>query len=618
MFRKLFIVILALISMPNWAQDIVSLTYYPDAIEVKPNFEFKTFTFSANGRDGANCVAYTIMYEGDGFAIKPYDELGKELPDGVYKFRIDGNPGEPIGDPKYRKDRCKDDDPVNVFSGTFVITRGEFADPYKEEKQEFSGKKAVAGNGSVRQDTGLGTPLFDFVVNDDLIIDGSACIGFDCVNGESFGFDTIRLKENNLRIKFDDTSVAASFPRNDWQLTANDSANGGASKFSIDDISGGRTPFTVEAGSPSHSLYVDDGGRLGLGTSTPSTEIHAIDGDTPTLRLQQDGTSGFAPQTWDVAGNETNFFIRDVTNGSTLPFRIRPGASTSSVFIDSDDQVGIGTASPDARLHVNTKGAGEDNFLINNDSGGDPVFMVDEDGHIGIGQDPDTDLFVVNIDGAGDPDLILTDDGHLGLNSDPGSNHFQMVDDSPVILNMQYSMNPSSNYNTTVNNTGYSINRTGAGVTFQITNSSTVRLGDGLMVEIDTSGNVTATSHMNSSDVNLKEDFEVIDPRQILEKVIEMPVTAWQFKESVDPEGRRHIGPMAQDFHAAFGLGKDDTSISTTDMNGVTMAAIQGLNQKIQSKDAELDAMKTKLATQAEQLKAQEERLKALEKLLNP
>ncbi len=196
----------------------------------------------------------------------------------------------------------------------------------------------------------------DFVINDDLIVDGSACVGFDCVNGESFGFDTIRLKENNLRIKFDDTSVAASFPRTDWQLTANSSANGGASKFSIDDISGGRTPFTVEANAPSHSLYVDDGGRLGLGTSTPVVDIHAISGDTPTLRLQQDGSSGFAPQTWDVAGNETNFFIRDVTNGSQLPFRIRPGAPTSSIFIDVDGDVGLGTSSPDGRLHVTGTG----------------------------------------------------------------------------------------------------------------------------------------------------------------------------------------------------------------------------------------------------------------------
>jgi hypothetical protein len=202
----------------------------------------------------------------------------------------------------------------------------------------------------------INVALADNVIYDDLIVDGSACVGFDCVNGESFGFDTIRLKENNLRIKFDDTSVAASYPRNDWQLTANASANGGQEKFSIDDISGGRTPFTVEANARSHSLYVDDGGRIGSRTSTPSLEIHTIDGDTPSLRLQQDGSSGFAPQTWDVAGNETNFFIRDVTNGSTLPFRIRPSAPTSSIFIDVDGDIGMGTSSPGAQLHINRSG----------------------------------------------------------------------------------------------------------------------------------------------------------------------------------------------------------------------------------------------------------------------
>ncbi len=165
-----------------------------------------------------------------------------------------------------------------------------------------------------------GTPAkADQVILDDLIVDGSICAGLDCVNGESFGFDTLRLKENNLRIRFFDTSSSASFPSNDWQITANESSNGGLNKFSIDDIDGGRTPFTIEAGAPSHSLYVDDGGRIGFGTGTPVVELHVKDGDTPTLRLEQDGSSGFTPQTWDVAGNETNFFIRDATNGSTLP-----------------------------------------------------------------------------------------------------------------------------------------------------------------------------------------------------------------------------------------------------------------------------------------------------------
>lgn len=192
----------------------------------------------------------------------------------------------------------------------------------------------------------------DQQILDDLIVGGSICAGTDCSNGESFGFDTIRLKENNLRIKFQDTSNTASFPTNDWQITANDSGNGGQNKFSIDDIDGGRTPFTIEASAPSHSLYVDDGGRIGLRTSTPVVEMHMVSGDSPTLRLEQDGSSGFTPQTWDVAGNETNFFVRDATNGSRLPFKIRPSAPTNALYIDTDGDVGLGTASPNAALHV--------------------------------------------------------------------------------------------------------------------------------------------------------------------------------------------------------------------------------------------------------------------------
>ena len=241
------------------------------------------------------------------------------------------------------------------FSGTFIQVEGKVILP-TDEPEEFAPEEALADRPEKPADgEKVGqAPTKDFVIADDLIVDGSACIGFDCVNGESFGFDTIRLKENNLRIKFDDTSTAASYPRTDWQLRANASANGGASEFAIDDITSGRTPFAVEANAPSRALHVDDGGRIGLGTSTPVADIHAVDGDTPTLRLEQNGSSGFAPQTWDVAGNETSFFVRDASNGSTLPFRIRPGAPSQALVIDEDGEIGVGILSADASVHIRT------------------------------------------------------------------------------------------------------------------------------------------------------------------------------------------------------------------------------------------------------------------------
>ena len=244
----------------------------------------------------------------------------------------------------------------------------EYTKTFKPQAQALSGAFTL-NKGGLLNDSDENQNK-DQVILDDLIVDGSLCVGMDCVNGESFGFDTIRLKENNLRIRFVDTSSTSSFPSRDWMITVNDSANGGLNKFSIEDIDAGRTPFTIEGNAPSHSLYVDDGGRLGLGTSTPVVDAHIKSGNTPTLRLEQDGSSGFTPQTWDVAGNEANFFIRDATNGSTLPFRINPGAPSSSIHIAAGGDVGVGTGSPSANLHIkDTTGTGAGLLTLENTGG---------------------------------------------------------------------------------------------------------------------------------------------------------------------------------------------------------------------------------------------------------
>jgi len=192
----------------------------------------------------------------------------------------------------------------------------------------------------------------DQVIADDLIVQSSLCVGIDCVANEDFGFDTIRLKENNVRLKFDDTSVSAGLPNNDWQLTANDSNTGGANKFSIDDITGAKTPFTVTAGAPTNSFFMDNTGRIGLRTSTPALDLQISTGNSPAIRLEQTSGSGFTAQSWDVGGNEANFFVRDLTAGSRLPFRIRPGAPTSALDISSTGNVGFGTGSPTSPVHV--------------------------------------------------------------------------------------------------------------------------------------------------------------------------------------------------------------------------------------------------------------------------
>jgi len=133
----------------------------------------------------------------------------------------------------------------------------------------------------------------------------------------------------------------------------------------------------------------------------------------------------------------------------------------------------------------------------------------------------------------------------------------------------------------------------GANQTFQGQNVFTANVGIGnsnptnnLMV---VNARCDGSSWINASDRNLKQDFAAVDAQAVLEKVAALPVRTWSYK--LQP-GQKHLGPVAQDFHAAFGLGMDDVSISTVDEGGVALAAIQGLNQKLNEKDAEIQELK--------------------------
>ena len=200
--------------------------------------------------------------------------------------------------------------------------------------------------------------FFDQVIPDDLIVQGSTCVGLDCVNGESFGTDTIRMKENNTRIQFDDTSVSAGFATNNWQIRANDQASGGSSFLAFVDqgTTGtgetGTISFAVDAGAIANALRVSSSSNVGLGTATPVLDMHTNTSDTPAIRLEQNNSGGFTAQTWDIGANEANFFIRDVKAVSRLSLRIRPGAPTSSLDIAASGNVGINNGSPTSTLDV--------------------------------------------------------------------------------------------------------------------------------------------------------------------------------------------------------------------------------------------------------------------------
>jgi hypothetical protein len=368
------------------------------------------------------------------------------------------------------------------------------------------------------------------VIPEDLIVQGSLCTGLACVENESFGFDTIRLKEDNLRIKFEDTS-GAGFATTDWQLTANESGAGGADKFSIEDVTASRVPFTISGGASTHSIFVDSFGKVGFRTASPALDLHVNTSNTPALRLEQNNNGGFTAQTWDVAGNEANFFVRDVTGGSRLSLRIRPGAPTSSLDIAGNGNVGIGTGAPAKRLHVQLAAATNDTALRleNNEA--------------------------VKLE------LMNTSVANGGVAT---TWFFQADNDANHTLK---------------------IAKQGGGGPIVVLNSRANANGTTMTVD----GNVAATSFITTSTRDAKTDTEKADPHEVLEKLAGLEIAKWRFKS--EAEGIRHLGPFAEDFKEAFGLGHSDKAIELQDASGVALAAIKALYlevQQLKKQNAEL------------------------------
>jgi len=351
---------------------------------------------------------------------------------------------------------------VPVRFGVITLTRGVLA---RGTETESSGPGSFKGQAK------------DVVFGDDLIVNGgsgAACFGLDCVNGEAFGLDSVRLKENNLRISFIDTSTSASFPSRDWELAANDSSNGGANDFSIRDRDQGTKPFVVEAAVSSNTLYVAPNERIGVGTNIPVRSVHALTGDTPGIRLEQSASLGFPAQTWDITGNEVGLTFRDQSN-NTQPLRVRPGAPNDAVVVAANGSVGLGIAAPTSSLEV-------------------------------------------------------------------------------------------------------------AGPTMSVGGTNMV---------LDAAGNLTIAGTVSQgSSRTLKEGIVDAAAETVLETLASLPIYTWQYIGASD----RHIGPVAEEFHQAFGFGSDPERLAPGDMAGVAMAAAQALQTEVAEKEARINELEARLA----------------------
>ena len=191
------------------------------------DFEFESAVLTVSGPD--DVILRKEFAAGEALELNLADAASSGLPDGQYAWELRFSPRTS----QEQKDRLRaaresgDDAAITEFkskgkmpievapsSGYFRVSGGNVVVAERTEMPPRRVSPQTEGDAQpgVVNDQDAAVATKDQVILDDLIVDGSGCVGFDCVNGESFGFDTLRLKENNTRIKFQDTSNSASFP----------------------------------------------------------------------------------------------------------------------------------------------------------------------------------------------------------------------------------------------------------------------------------------------------------------------------------------------------------------------------------------------------------------------
>jgi hypothetical protein len=240
---------------------------------------------------------------------------------------------------------------------------------------------------------------------------------------------------------------------------------------------------------------------------------------------------------------------------------------TNLVAITTSGSVGIGTNAPSQLLHlVDTPGHGEGMEIDSSINGHSPAIYL-------------------NHTGAGGHNFRIASYG------DATGSSFRIRDDTP----------------------GFNADR------FFIDTNGNVGIGTITPTnKLHVAGGVSATAFVSTSDRNAKENFRPVSPQAVLDKVASLPISTWNFKDLHDG---RHMGPMAQDFYAAFGLGGSDTTITTVDPDGVALAAIQGLNQKVEDgsrrSEDRIQRLQQKLDQKETEITDLKQRLAKLEQLMN-
>jgi hypothetical protein len=294
-------------------------------------------------------------------------------------------------------------------------------------------------------------------------------------------------------------------------------------------------------------------------------------------------STGFAGRFEGKVSVDGNLGIGTVT--PVRPLEIKSGQMRfSSPFGDveftevADHLAWVTTSSPSATLPA---------FRVFTGAGGTQIFTVLNDGRVGVGTS--APKYKLHVEGSG-PQVGARSIGGTGV-AGVGVSSSNVTYSRSVLLPtgvLGYS------------DTGYGVlGRTDTGYAGYFEGKAKVT---NTLEVLNCTGCTVAPS-----DRALKANLSSIDPRSVLDKLAALPIRTWNYKS--DSPSVRHVGPMAQDFRAAFNLGKDDKHIDMVDASGVTMASVQALYQLMLEKDKQIERQGSQIATLTRTVEQQQAQL---------
>lgn len=393
--------------------------------------------------------------------------------------------------------------------------------------------------------------------------------------------------------------------------TASNGSLNGISFYEIPTVKAMSLGYDGSGGSSANALRIygsadlplvtfQNGGNVGIGTTTPATALHVKDSLDAEISVEssQAGAHRWTLQSTRVSGNsvtDASFQILDRTLG------------VSRLVIGTNGNLGIGTSSPTTLLHL--RDTGDTEISLQSTDLGAHRWTLQSSGVSSNNLVTDASFQILDRT-LNESRLFIGRDGNVGIRNTGPATALHVKDSPDAEISIE-SLQPgahrwslqSSRVSPTTDSASFQIiDRTrGARCLTIQTDGFTAIDGDLSVIGTIRSG----------SDRNSKTNFAPVDAETILNRVLGLPIQQWRFR--TEKEGIKHIGPMAQDFRAAFGLGIGDTSIATVDADGVALAAIQGLNQKVEERTKKLEA---ELKSRDTEIAGLKQRLDALEKLI--